>query len=57
MGIKENKIYIAKDIFNLSIDKIGSKDVKKICKGCIFLKNCTQVGINKSFIREINKRK
>ena len=56
LKIKQNSVYTAKEIFNLSMNKIGSKDVEKICHGCIFLKNCAHVGINKSFQKEVNKK-
>lgn len=49
LKLKENSIYKAKDIFNLSVKKINPKTIKKICSHCIFLENCIKVGINKSF--------
>lgn len=53
--LKENSVHMAKDVFNLSMDKIDSEILKDICKGCVFLENCLRVGINKSFRKEINK--
>ena len=55
--LKENSVHKAKDIFNLSMDKIDSKNIKDICKGCVFLENCIKVVINNSFKKELNKKK
>jgi|SRR3989344_1611815 len=55
LKIKDNSILMAKDIFNLSIDNITSQNIKDICKGCVFLKNCVKVGVNNSFKRDLNK--
>lgn len=55
LKLKPNSIHIAKDVFNLSIDKINSKNIRKICKGCIFLDNCIKVGINSAFKKDLNK--
>ncbi len=56
LKIKPNSIHIAKEIFNLSIQRVGNKDVKRICKECPFIENCLHVGLNKSFERDINKK-
>ena len=56
LKLKPNKFCTARDIFNLSIKKINPKTIRKVCKGCIFLKNCIKVRINKSFQKEINKK-
>jgi hypothetical protein len=56
LKIKPNKTYLARDIFNLSIDKINKKNINKVCKGCIFLKNCIKVNINKNFQKDLNKK-
>lgn len=56
LKIKENSIHKAKDIFNLSMEKVNNKNIKNICKGCAFLKNCIKVGINKSFKKDLNKK-
>lgn len=55
LRLKGNSVYVAKDIFNLSMEKINSKTIKSVCKDCIFLENCIKVGINKSFIKDINR--
>jgi len=55
LGLKPNKIYKAKDIFNLAMKKINSKTIRKVCKDCIFLKSCIKVGINNSFRKDLNK--
>jgi hypothetical protein len=47
--------YTARDIFNLSMEKINKKTIKSICKNCIFLDNCIKVGINESFRKDLNK--
>ena len=54
--IKPNSIHLAKELFNLSMQKVRDKDVKKICKECPFMENCLHVGINKSFQKDINKK-
>ncbi len=54
LKLKENLIYKAKDIFNLSMNKIDL-DIAKICNTCIFVKNCFKVGINNSFRQDLNK--
>ncbi len=56
LKIKPNSVHKAKDIFNLSMDNITSQNIKEICKGCIFLKNCIKVDINKSFQKDLNKK-
>ena len=55
LGLKENSVHKAKDIFNLSLEKVNPRTIQSICKGCIFLGNCMKVGVNKSFQKEINK--
>lgn len=54
--IKENSIHKAKDIFNLSMNKVNNGMVTENCKGCPHKKNCLKVGINNSFRRDINKK-
>lgn len=56
LKIKGNSIHKAKDIFNLSIDKINPKAIRAICNNCPWLDNCLKVGINKSFQKDLNKR-
>ena len=56
LNLKSNSIHKAKDVFNLSMDKVNNKIVKSVCKGCIFLKNCIKVGMNKSFQKDLNKK-
>jgi len=55
LKLKANPIHKAKNIFNLSMDKINTKTIKSVCKNCIFLDNCIKVDINKSFKKDINK--
>ncbi|MEE9525433.1 MAG: DUF1284 domain-containing protein [Candidatus Woesearchaeota archaeon] len=55
LKLKPNSIHKSKDVFNLSMDKINRKTIKSVCKDCIFLENCIKVGINKSFMKDINK--
>lgn len=54
LKLKENSIYKARDIFNLAMDKLNLKNIRKVCKGCIFLDNCIKVGINNSFRKDLN---
>ena len=55
LKLKDNSFHKAKDIFNLSIGNVTSQNIKDICKGCVFLKNCIKVGINNSFKKDLNK--
>ena len=55
LNIKPNSIHKAKDVFNLSMEKLNPKTIDKVCKDCIFLENCKKVGINNSFRKELNK--
>ena len=55
LNIKDNSIHNAKDVFNFSIDNVTSQNIKDICKGCVFLKNCIKIGINDSFKKDLNK--
>ena len=55
LKIKPNSIHTARDIFNLSMDKINDKTIKSVCRDCIFLDNCIKVGINNSFRKDLNK--
>jgi hypothetical protein len=55
LKIKNNSTHKAKDILNLSINKIKKKELKNICKGCEFLQFCIKYNLNKSFIKDINK--
>ncbi len=56
LKLKKDSIHKAKDIFNLSINVVNNKNIKEICKGCVFLENCIKVGINNSFKKDINKK-
>ncbi len=56
LKLKENSLHKAKDVFNLSIDKVNPKTIKVICNNCIWLNNCLKVGINKSFQKNLNKK-
>ena len=55
LNIKPNSIHEAKEIFNLSLEKVNENTIKSICEGCIFLSNCVKVGINNSFKKDLNK--
>lgn len=55
LKLKENSTYKARDLFNLSINNITSKDLKEVCKGCEFLNSCLKYGINNSFKKDLNK--
>ena len=60
LGIKENSVHVARDIFNLSMDKIPN--VKGICGKCsTYYKSCIggkdHTGINNSFKEDIQKLK
>jgi uncharacterized protein len=55
LRLRPNSVHIAKEVFNLSMDKINQKTIGSVCKGCIFLDNCTRVGINNSFRKDLNK--
>lgn len=55
LNLKPNSIHKAKDVFNLSMNKVNNKTIKSICKSCIFLENCIKVGINNSFKKDLNK--
>lgn len=56
LKLKPNTTHLAKDIFNLSMEKVNEKTIKSVCKGCIFLDNCIRVGINNSFRRDLNTK-
>lgn len=55
LNIKANSIHVAKEIFNLSLEKVNENTIKSICKDCIFLSNCVKVGVNNSFKKDLNK--
>jgi hypothetical protein len=55
LGIEGNSIHSAKDIFNLSMEKVNENTIDYVCKECIFLENCKKVGINKSFKKDLNR--
>ncbi|MDP1728673.1 MAG: DUF1284 domain-containing protein [archaeon] len=54
LKLKANSVHRAKEIFNLSMKKINDKNVRKFCNKCIFVNNCSRVGINKSFKKDLN---
>jgi hypothetical protein len=54
--LKENSSHVARDVFNLSMEKVNLRTIKSVCNGCPFLENCIHVGINESFRRELNRR-
>jgi len=53
--LKPNSIHAARDVFNLSMDQANDKTIKSVCKGCVFLNDCTYVGINNSFRNDLNR--
>ena len=55
LKIKNNSIYKAKDIFNLSVNKIADDKIRHFCKDCQFLDECIEVGMNRSFIKDTQK--
>ena len=55
LKIKPNSIHKARNVFNLSMKKVGNKDVKNICQKCPFMENCLKVGINNSFREDLCK--
>ncbi len=55
LKLKLNSIHRAKDVFNLSMERVNPKTLSTVCKGCIYLDNCMKVGVNKSFQRDLNK--
>lgn len=55
LKLKTNSIHTAKEVFNLSMNKINEDTIKSVCKDCIFLDNCIKVGINNSFRKDLNK--
>ena len=54
LGLQKDSVHQAKDLFNLSVRKVNGDIIKDICKGCIFLKNCVKVGVNRSFVKDLN---
>jgi hypothetical protein len=57
LRLKKDSIHKARDIFNLSMDVIGSEKIAKICRGCEFLEECIHLGINSSFRKDLNTPK
>ena len=55
--LKEDSVHRAKDLFNLSMEKVNPKNIRKVCKDCIYLDNCLKVGVNNAFRKELNKKK
>ena len=53
LNIKPNSIHKAKDIFNLSLEKVNENTIKFVCKGCVFHSHCIEVGINNSFKKDL----
>ncbi len=56
LGIRPNSIHKARDIFNLSMERINQETTESVCSDCIFLKNCIKVGINNSFRKDLNRK-
>jgi len=55
LGLKPNKTYAAKDVFNSSMEKINPRTISKACRDCILLQNCMKIGINNSFRNDLNQ--
>jgi hypothetical protein len=55
LKLKSNSVRKAREVFNLSIDKVNRGTIKAVCNDCIFLENCIKVGINNSFRKDLNK--
>ncbi|MBW3012658.1 DUF1284 domain-containing protein [Candidatus Woesearchaeota archaeon] len=55
LGIKFDSVHNARDVFNLSMEKVNNEAIKDVCIGCIFLENCIKVGINNSFRKDLNR--
>jgi hypothetical protein len=55
LKLKINSIHPAREVFNLSMNKINENTIKSVCKDCIFLDNCIKVGINNSFGKDIKR--
>lgn len=55
LKLKTNSIHPAREVFNLSMNKINENTIKSVCKNCIFLDNCINVGINNSFRKDIKR--
>ncbi|MBM3233989.1 DUF1284 domain-containing protein [Candidatus Pacearchaeota archaeon] len=51
--IKPNTKHKASELFKLTINNITNKDLRDICRGCEFLKNCIKYRVNKSFVNSI----
>jgi hypothetical protein len=56
LRLKKDSIHKARDIFNLSMDLIGSDKLAGICRGCGYLEECIRLGINSSFKRDLNRK-
>jgi len=57
LKLKRNSVHKAKSIFNLSMESVNRKNIRRVCKGCIYLDNCILRGKNKSFQKDLNKNK
>lgn len=55
LKIKKDSFHKIKDVFNLSVKEIDSRKIRKICKGCEYLGYCIRYGVNKSFLKDINR--
>lgn len=56
LDLKDGDVFSARDVFNLSMDKVNPDTIKDVCSGCVFLPNCVKVGINNSFRKDLNSR-
>lgn len=55
LKLKPNSVRTAKEVFNLSMNKININTIRSVCKDCIFLDNCVKVGVNNTFREDLNK--
>ena len=55
LGIESNSVRKARDVFNLSMEKINNETIGSVCRNCIFLENCIKVGINNSFRMDLSR--
>ncbi len=55
LGLKENSVHEARDVFNLSMESIQNADIRNTCKGCDFLEGCIKWGVNNSFEKDMNR--
>ena len=56
LKLKPNSIYVAKDVFNLAMNEINDENFSEFCQGCAYVDNCTKIGINRSFAKDLNRK-